>query len=172
MFVSISYGAMGAELEFIRGDGNGDGIIDVADPIYGLNYLFSDEKSTTPCEDALDANDDGETDIADPVYLLAFLFSQGIAPPAPFPDCGADPSEDELGCDESPVCTLGGPIPGLTEEQRLLMCDAQTSGGLLISVPKAKVDELLSELEASGVQTRAVLGEITEENPGRIIVSP
>ena len=61
---------------------------------------------------------------------------------------------------------------GLTEEQRLLMCDAQTSGGLLISVPRAKVDELLSELEASGVQTRAVLGEITEENPGRIIVSP
>ena len=43
----------------------------------------------------------------------------------------------------------------LTDEQRLLMCDAQTSGGLLISVPKAKLDRLLSELDASGVQTRA-----------------
>ena len=60
----------------------------------------------------------------------------------------------------------------LTDEQRLLMCDAQTSGGLLISVPKAKLDQLLSELDASGVQTRAVVGEITAENPGRIGVSP
>ena len=61
--------------------------------------------------------------------------------------------------------------PSLTEEQRLLMCDAQTSGGLLISVAKAKVDLLLSELEASGVETRAIVGEITAENPGRISVS-
>ena len=61
---------------------------------------------------------------------------------------------------------------GLTEGQRLLMCDAQTSGGLLISVPKAKLDHLLSELDASGVQTKAVVGEITAENPGRINVSP
>jgi len=60
---------------------------------------------------------------------------------------------------------------GLTEEQRLLMCDAQTSGGLLISVPRAKLDKLLSELDASGVQTKAVVGEITAENPGRISVS-
>jgi len=60
---------------------------------------------------------------------------------------------------------------GLTEEQRLLMCDAQTSGGLLISVPRAKLDQLLSELDASGVQTKAVVGEITAENPGRISVS-
>ena len=62
--------------------------------------------------------------------------------------------------------------PHLTEEQRLLMCDAQTSGGLLISVPRAKLDLLLLELDASGVQTRAVVGEMTEENPGRISVSP
>ncbi len=60
---------------------------------------------------------------------------------------------------------------GLTEAQRLLMCDAQTSGGLLISVPRAKLDQLLSELDASGVETKAVVGEITAENPGRISVS-
>jgi selenide,water dikinase len=62
--------------------------------------------------------------------------------------------------------------PSLTEEQRLLMCDAQTSGGLLISVPEGKVDLLLSELESFGVETRAIVGEITAENPGRISVSP
>ena len=59
----------------------------------------------------------------------------------------------------------------LTEEQRLLMCDAQTSGGLLISVPKSRLDQLLTELETSGVQTRAVVGEITAENPSRIKVT-
>ena len=60
----------------------------------------------------------------------------------------------------------------LTENQRLLMCDAQTSGGLLISVPRAKLDQLLSELNASGVPTKAVVGEVTAENPGRISVLP
>jgi len=60
---------------------------------------------------------------------------------------------------------------GLSEKQQLLMCDAQTSGGLLISVPKAKLDQLLAELDSSGVQTMAVVGEITAENPGRISVS-
>jgi|TARA_B100000809_G_scaffold37129_1_gene32501 selenide,water dikinase len=59
----------------------------------------------------------------------------------------------------------------LSEEQRLLMCDAQTSGGLLISVPKAKLDQLLSELIVSGVETRAVVGEITAENSSRIRVT-
>jgi selenide,water dikinase len=60
---------------------------------------------------------------------------------------------------------------GLSEQQRLLMCDAQTSGGLLVSVPKAKVDQLLAELDASGVRTKAIVGEITAENPGRISVT-
>ena len=48
--------------------------------------------------------------------------------------------------------------PSLTEEERLLMCDAQTSGGLLISVPEERTDELLRELKAGGVETRAVVG--------------
>ena len=67
--------------------------------------------------------------------------------------------EDSVDWDES-----------LTDQQRLLMCDAQTSGGLLISVTKDKVEKLLSELEISGVETRVIMGEITAENSGRILV--
>ena len=67
--------------------------------------------------------------------------------------------EDSVDWDES-----------LTDQQRLLMCDAQTSGGLLISVTKDKVEKLLSELEISGVETRVIIGEITAENSGRILV--
>jgi selenide,water dikinase len=59
----------------------------------------------------------------------------------------------------------------LTDQQRLLMCDAQTSGGLLISVTKDKVEQLLSELEISGVENRVIVGEITAENAGRIRVN-
>ena len=62
--------------------------------------------------------------------------------------------------------------PDLTEEQQLLLCDAQTSGGLLISVPEAKLKALLSKLEAGQVPIRAVIGEITDGPPGTIQVSP
>ena len=59
----------------------------------------------------------------------------------------------------------------LTEHQRLLLCDAQTSGGLLISVPEAKVDLLLSELASAGVPITSVVGQISEGPAGRIQVS-
>ena len=41
------------------------------------------------------------------------------------------------------------------------MCDAQTSGGLLISVPKDKLDEILIKLKELGVETKAIVGEIS-----------
>ena len=50
--------------------------------------------------------------------------------------------------------------PSLYEADRLLLCDAQTSGGLLIAVATDRVGELVAELDARGVQTRAVVGEV------------
>ena len=58
----------------------------------------------------------------------------------------------------------------LTEQQRLLMCDAQTSGGLLISVPGPKLDQLLERLESAGAPTAAVVGEIIDGAEGTIRV--
>ena len=54
--------------------------------------------------------------------------------------------------------------PGTDESAKLLLCDAQTSGGLLISVSPQKREQLLDELEANGVETVAVIGEIVDEN--------
>jgi len=65
--------------------------------------------------------------------------------------------------------------PDLDDKQQILLADAQTSGGLLISVAPEKKDELLQELEASGVTTRAVIGEILDKNAlsnGRIEATP
>jgi len=52
--------------------------------------------------------------------------------------------------------------PGLHRMAPILLADAQTSGGLLISVPAARRDALVAELESAGVATRAVVGEIVD----------
>ena len=46
--------------------------------------------------------------------------------------------------------------------QKVLLADAQTSGGLLIAVAPNKLDYLLEALADKGVSTRAVVGRITE----------
>jgi len=51
---------------------------------------------------------------------------------------------------------------GGTERQHNVLADPQTSGGLLISVEASKLDDLLAALEARGVKTRAVVGEVIE----------
>ena len=60
---------------------------------------------------------------------------------------------------------------GLTEDDRLLLCDAQTSGGLLISVPEERLTHLLSALESRDVATRAVVGSVTGGIPGKVSVT-
>ena len=82
---------------FIRGDVDGNGRIDLNDPVTGLNYLFVDGRPV-PCLEALDADDSGRLDITDAVYTLQFMFLGGSPPPAPFPDLGPDPTPDALGC--------------------------------------------------------------------------
>lgn len=52
---------------------------------------------------------------------------------------------------------------GLTKEDKLLLCDAQTSGGLLISVPAAKAERLKSALIAAGCPAAAQIGVVTEK---------
>ena len=57
-------------------------------------------------------------------------------------------------------------------DDRLLLCDAQTSGGLLISVLAERLTSLLDALEARGVTTRSVVGTITDGMPGTAHVTP
>ncbi|WP_172253856.1 selenide, water dikinase SelD [Saccharibacillus deserti] len=52
---------------------------------------------------------------------------------------------------------------------RWILCDAVTSGGLLIAAPGDQADELLERLQAAGVEASAI-GSVTSENPGRITV--
>jgi selenide,water dikinase len=59
---------------------------------------------------------------------------------------------------------------GITEEAKLILSDAQTSGGLLISVPKEKEKKLLDRLISKGVPNPVVIGEIIEDKRCRIQV--
>jgi len=58
----------------------------------------------------------------------------------------------------------------LPEDAIYLLCDPQTSGGLLISAPKAKTDELIKALTDANVETVALVGEIIEDKENRIYV--
>lgn len=52
-----------------------------------------------------------------------------------------------------------------------VLFDAQTSGGLILSVPAQEVDWLLERLHAEGVKEAAVIGHVVEEPRGEIMVS-
>lgn len=52
---------------------------------------------------------------------------------------------------------------------RILLADAQTSGGLLISLPGDQAEKLLEELIAKGIEAAAI-GEMTGKGPGTISV--
>lgn len=58
----------------------------------------------------------------------------------------------------------------LQEHEKLLMCDAQTSGGLLIAVSEERKDALLAELEGRRVSAAAVVGRITDGTSGTVRV--
>ncbi len=56
------------------------------------------------------------------------------------------------------------------EHEKLLLCDAQTSGGLLMAVPEVRKDALLSQLKSRGVENAAIIGRIVDGAPGMVRV--
>lgn len=84
-----------AEELFRRGDCNDDEVIDLADPISTLLFLFVETVDDPPCLRACDSDDDNLLNIVDAVYSLGFLFRGETAPPPPYPGCGTDDTRDE-----------------------------------------------------------------------------
>lgn len=88
---------------FIRGEANGDGARDLSDAVFVLNHLFAGGNAPS-CMKAVDSNDDSIVDLSDPVYFLRAFFGGGSALGAPSEACGADPTHDELPCEEFADC--------------------------------------------------------------------
>jgi hypothetical protein len=85
----------GSAERFRRGDGNGDGAVDLSDAVFGLLHLFAGGRAPA-CFKAADANDDGTIEVTDPIVILDYLFGEG-ALPGPL-GCGSDPTPDALAC--------------------------------------------------------------------------
>lgn len=85
--------------QFVRGECNGDSLVNIADAITLLAFLFpTGSPPVLGCRDACDANDDAQLDIADAVALLASLFGSPATPLPPPTACGPDPATDGLDC--------------------------------------------------------------------------
>ncbi len=71
---------------FARGDANGDGVVDLGDAIYILNYLYKGGPAPNPAWTG-DANSDGVVDLGDAIYILNYLYKGG---PPPVSGTGGD----------------------------------------------------------------------------------
>jgi cysteine desulfurase NifS/selenium donor protein len=60
--------------------------------------------------------------------------------------------------------------PEISKTDQTLLCDAQTSGGLLIAVPEEYAESLLNELHCKGISRVAKVGKITSLGSGNIKV--
>ena len=91
------------KIMFQRGNADNAGAVDIGDGVFVLNFLFLGGRAPV-CADAADSDDSGFLDINDGVSLFNFLFLGGSPPPTPFPDCGADPTDDALDCTTFEIC--------------------------------------------------------------------
>lgn len=55
-------------------------------------------------------------------------------------------------------------------EEQILLCDAITSGGLLVSLSKDEADLYVKELHAAGLNNAAIIGKVTEKQDKLIYV--
>jgi selenide,water dikinase len=59
----------------------------------------------------------------------------------------------------------------IAKQEQLLLCDAQTSGGLLAAVAAGDADTIVASLRTQGLNDTAIIGQIESEISGRIRVT-
>ena len=94
--------------EFIRGDADDNGSLQLTDGIYILNFLFLGG-AAPGCTESADADNNGAVQLTDGIYILNFLFLGGADTPLPGGfACGPDPDEEgsplDSGCEDYSSC--------------------------------------------------------------------
>jgi selenide,water dikinase len=84
-------------------------------------------------------------------------------------DAGLAPGGSKRNLDYAAPHTRFG--ADIAEIDRLILCDAQTSGGLLIAVPPDRESDLIRELERNDAPARSVIGELVPGEAGSIEAS-
>jgi len=77
---AVVAGTIGATAS-VRGDVNGDLVIDISDLVYLVDYMFTSGPPPVS-QTAGDVDGDGVIDISDLVYLVDYMFNNGPPPPA------------------------------------------------------------------------------------------
>ncbi|MBI4606312.1 MAG: hypothetical protein HY721_30475 [Planctomycetes bacterium] len=126
-------GPAGAADRFVRGDADGSGALAITDAIRVLQHIFLGRPEAVACRDAADADDSGSLEVTDSVAVLGYLFLRGPAPPAPFPRCGPDPTEDALDCGSYEGCGSAFTLFGLPFEARGAFFVIDRSGSMMDS---------------------------------------
>ena len=92
------------EREFIRGDLDDSGHLNLTDAVKLLSWLFFGV-SEPGCIETADINNDDNLNLVDPVQLLFYLFLNEVPPAEPLNQCGFDPNpQDILTCEEYESC--------------------------------------------------------------------
>ncbi len=76
---------------------------------------------------------------------------------------GAYCNQDHFG----PEIFISAKVP---EAERIILFDPQTSGGLLIALPRSKGEKLLENLQAKGIQEASIIGEVIQREKNLISV--
>ncbi len=70
--------------DYVCGDADGEGQVNVSDAVYIINYVFTGGNPPVPNE-AGDANEDELVNVSDAVYILNYIFTGGLSPcPTPY----------------------------------------------------------------------------------------
>jgi hypothetical protein len=64
---------------YVFGDCTGDGIVDIGDAVFSINYLYKAGEAPSPSQSG-DVTGDCLIDIGDVVYLINYLYKNGPAP--------------------------------------------------------------------------------------------
>ncbi len=132
---------------FRRGDDNGDGATNIADPLYCLAHQYGGGPAP-PCMDAGDFDDSGRYDLSDCIANLCRQFAGCADPPPPYGTCGPDnTNQDPLDCGSFPPCGTFAVRPtgrfagsGMSAASHL-RCTPALSGDLLRIVVEASTEE-------------------------------
>ena len=91
--------------QFVRGDMDDNGFLNLTDAVFILNFLFLGG-ATPSCFEACDVDNNGILQLTDGIFMLNFLFLGGEAVPAPRDRCGPDPASppDNFDCESFNGC--------------------------------------------------------------------
>ncbi|MGC9470483.1 MAG: selenide, water dikinase SelD [Bacteroidales bacterium] len=61
--------------------------------------------------------------------------------------------------------------PGISTTEKLILCDAQTSGGLLFTLPETEAEQVIRDLHSAGINRAGMIGRIARQGKGLIHVT-